>query len=94
MVRARVGKTDPAGKHGPYAIAVSDQMEGTISFSLDPPVWNESIMPTEKMEVILSDIIKAAGGWRAMSARFVRPTDSKSEIQKSRHGDTRCQRTA
>lgn len=63
-----------AGKHGDYAVAHSDRLS-SITFSLQTPVWQESDHPEEGMEVVLSDIRKKRAGWRAMSARFVRPSD-------------------
>jgi hypothetical protein len=63
------------GKHGSYAVAKSDLIEGSITFSLEPEVWTEEAMPREGFEVILGDVRRKRAGWRAYSARFVRPTD-------------------
>ncbi len=62
------------GKHGPYAVARCDQI-GTVTFSLDKKVWQERDMPEEGFRVMLSDVRQKRAGWRAMSARFVRPSD-------------------
>lgn len=64
------------GKHGWYAVA---SLEGaaikTATFSLEPPVWNESDHPQQGIVVILDDFRKKRAGWRAESARFYRPSD-------------------
>ena len=67
------------GKHGPYAVATSDQIEGSITFSLDPDVWKENEHPRNGYEVVLGDVRNKRAGWRAHSARFVRPTDEQPQ---------------
>lgn len=69
------------GPHGPYALATSKDIEGSITFSLGKDVWQEKADPEEGHEVILKDIRKKAGKnetpiWRAYQARFVRPDDA------------------
>lgn len=63
------------GKHGPYAVVRVERV-GQITFSLDKIVWQEGGIPEEGTEVLLSDVRKKRAGWRAMSVRFVRPSDS------------------
>jgi len=70
------------GKHGCYAVANSDKIEGSITFSLDPTVWKEKVYPQEGYMVVLSDIRKKSAGWRAHSARFLRPNDKVSNSSK------------
>ncbi|MFZ2048981.1 MAG: hypothetical protein WAV25_01625 [Minisyncoccia bacterium] len=70
------------GKHGCYAVATSSKIEGSITFSLDPDVWQEKAKPQEGYEVVLGDIRKKSAGWRAHSARFLRPEDKVSNSSK------------
>lgn len=72
-IQAVVNKIISSGRHGPYAVASSEI--GTITFSLRPPVWTEEGWPENGTFVILSDVRKKRAGWRAMSGRFVRPSD-------------------
>jgi len=67
------------GKHGPYAVAISSQITGSVTFSLSPDVWQESSEPQEGLEVILGDVRKKRAGWRAFFARFVRPTGNQQQ---------------
>lgn len=62
------------GRHGPYAV-VKDPELGSITFSLLPEVWNENRFPETGSEVIVCDFESKTAGWRAMSARFFRPSD-------------------
>jgi hypothetical protein len=71
---AVVEKTIRNGKHGPYAVASADNL-GLITFSLEPPVWEESDWPEGGNIVILSEIRKKRAGWRANRGRFLRPSD-------------------
>ena len=63
------------GRHGRYAIATSEEVAGSITFSLDPEVWQEQDEPERGMSVVLSDLRKKRAGWRAMSGRYFRPDD-------------------
>jgi hypothetical protein len=77
---AVVEKVVKDGKHGAYAVARCEALSFSITFSLSSPVWDEKDKPEEGTFVSLSDIRKKRAGWRAMSARYVRPTDKKSAI--------------
>lgn len=70
------------GKHGPYAVARCDDL-GVVTFALDKPVWNENEWPNPGTYVICSDLRRNRAGWRAQSARFVRPGDENSNQQPS-----------
>lgn len=59
----------------PYALAVSDEVEGTIFFLLSEEVWHEATPPVDHMMVVLEDIYLTKKGWRARSVRKVRPED-------------------
>lgn len=70
------------GKHGQYAVAHSEQLDGSVTFSLKSPVWQESSLPEGGIKVILSDLqYKSGAGWRSGSARYVRPSDRKCLTQ-------------
>jgi hypothetical protein len=78
--RAVVQRVFQTGPHGPYALATSAQVQGSITFSLERDVWQESARPEEGHEVILEDVRKKASRsiepiWRAYQAHFVRPGD-------------------
>lgn len=62
------------GRHGPYAVA-RDKRLGSVTFSLTDEVWKEKRLPEPGSEVVLEDFEKKRLGWRAMSARFLRPAD-------------------
>lgn len=66
------------GGHGPYALVRCDEL-GTVTFSLNKPVWLENDYPEQGTYVVLSDFRKKRAGWRAMSGRFVRPSDEQVE---------------
>jgi hypothetical protein len=76
--KAIVERVIANGAHGPYAVARSPEI-GIITFSLDPPVWQEEDIPERGMYVILSRIRKKPAGWRAKQARFLKPCDESKE---------------
>ena len=80
-VKASVSKVDLKGRHGPYAVALSSEVRGTITFSLGEPTWWDHSIPVEGAVVMLSDLQKMPKGWRAMSARFFRPSDENTNQQ-------------
>lgn len=63
------------GPHGKFAIATCEGVEGSITFSLDKSVWQESDEPEPGSVVWLSDLRKKRAGWRAMCGRYLRPSD-------------------
>ena len=63
------------GAHGPYAVASSIQLDGSVTFSLEPTVWVEDELPEEGVVVLLSDIRRKRAGWRAKKGRLFRPSD-------------------
>ncbi len=65
------------GRHGPYAVASSNEINGSITFSLKKPFWEENDWPEKGMVVVLSELRKKRAGWRAMKARFFKPSDEK-----------------
>ncbi len=66
------------GPHGPWAITTvddteEDDIEGSVTFSLLPPVWKERTFPGRGTHVLLQDIQFKNAGWRAARAKYVRP---------------------
>ena len=61
-----------AGNHGRYAVTISDDVEGSITFSLRKDVWQEKKDPEPGIYVVLSVLRKKRSGWRAYKARFFR----------------------
>jgi len=59
------------GKHGRYAVATSDDVEGSITFSLGEEVWQEKDDPEPGVYLVLSGLHKKRSGWRASRARFL-----------------------
>lgn len=81
-IRAIVQKVVTEGEHGPYAVATSKEVEGSVTFSLESSVWQEPDLPESGTEVVLSELRKKRAGWRAMSARFFKPSDEKRAVRK------------
>jgi hypothetical protein len=73
--RAIVQKVVLRGRHGPFAVATSEELEGSVTVSLESPVWQDSVMPERGMYLILSQVRKKRAGWRAFSGRLVQPSD-------------------
>ncbi len=67
--KATVQKVIPKGKHGPFAIATSESLKGSITFSLEPTVWLEKDWPEEGAIVLLTKLRKKRAGWRAKQGR-------------------------
>lgn len=78
-VRAVVQKVVPSGNHGPFAVATSEQIEGSITFSLEPTIWQEDEWPEQGTVVLLGKLRKKRAGWRAKTGRFFRPSDEQTE---------------
>ncbi|MES3004525.1 MAG: hypothetical protein V4690_00260 [Patescibacteria group bacterium] len=76
---AIVQKVFPEGKHGPYAKARSEEVAGSITFSLDISVWKEDRTPQEGDKVVLSKVRGKRAGWRAESGRFFKPSDERQQ---------------
>ena len=82
---AVVEKIIRGGKHGPYAVARTEEI-GSITFSLDDNVWQEKDWPEPGMYVMLSQVRKKRAGWRAQHGRFIEPSDDQqtSRISKEK----------
>lgn len=75
--KAKVTEVHSTGQHGPYAVAVSDDLKGSVTFSLKRPIWKAKKWPNPGDIVLLSDVRERAQGWRAMAGRFSRPETRK-----------------
>ena len=76
--QAVIGQVVSNGRHGPYVVSHHETL-GVITFALSPDVWKESDRPTGGTYVVLSDLQRKRSGWRAKSARFLRPTDQQPQ---------------
>lgn len=66
------------GPKGLYAVSVCEEL-GSVTFSLEPDVWQESDMPVPGIYVVLMKVRKWKRGWRALKARFMQPSDEQSQ---------------
>lgn len=73
--RAIVEKVYDQGPHGAYVVASSEELEGSVTFSLDRKVWQEEDRPETGTFVMLSKLFRKRAGWRASCGRFVNPSD-------------------
>lgn len=78
-IYAIVQKVVPKGPHGPYAVATSDALTGSVTFSLEPTVWQEEDWPEEGNIVLLSKLRQKRAGWCAKAGRFTRPSDEQPQ---------------
>jgi len=79
QIKAIVQKVIANGKHGPYAVAINENLTGSITFSLNPTVWKEKNHPEPGSMVYLSKIRQKRAGWRAEEGRFWNLSDEQSE---------------
>jgi len=78
-IKAVVQKIIPEGDHGPFVVATSESIDGSITFSLEPTVWKEDEWPEQGMIVVLGKLRKKRSGWRAKEGRFLKPSDEQIE---------------
>lgn len=78
-IKAVVQKVIREGNHGPFAVATSNQLEGSVTFSLEPTVWKEKEWPEEGMIVSLGELRRKRAGWRAKQGRFWKPSDEQTQ---------------
>jgi hypothetical protein len=75
-LRAIVQKVIAGGKHGPYAVALSDDpAPRNITFALTPSVWGNNPAPEPGTVVMLSGLVRKRAGWRATGSRHVTLAD-------------------
>ena len=82
IIKAVVQKVIQDGKHGPFVVATSEEIEGSVTFSLEPTIWLEVDQPEEGMLVLLGELRKKRAGWRAKKGRFWRLSDEQTEKSK------------
>lgn len=63
--------------HGNYAVVYSLEIPNAITFSIkiSDKIWLDENLPIVGSQVILGDLRKMDGGWRAFAARYYRPED-------------------
>lgn len=81
-VVAVIQKVVPDGKHGAFAVATASAFEGSITFSLEPTVWQEQGYPEAGEMVYLTNLRKKRAGWRAKKGRYYNPSDEQTENRK------------
>lgn len=77
--KAVIQKVEQKGKHGPFAIAIIEGFNGSVTFSLEADVWQEEETPESGEIVILSNVRKKYAGWRAKQARYYIPSDEQKQ---------------
>lgn len=82
IIKAIVQIVIASGPHGPYAVATSKTLEGSVTFSLEPTVWQEEDWPEAGNVVLLSRIRRKRAGWRAKAGRYYLPSDEQPEKSK------------
>ena len=82
IIVATVQKVIENGRHGPFVVAISDNLKGSVTFSLREPGWSEKRWPEPGDVVVIEDVYKKRAGWRAKNARFFRPSDQKRAEEK------------
>jgi hypothetical protein len=78
-IKAVVRSIITESKGGPYAVTTSEEIEGSITFSLEKGVWQEQSFLEVGMVVVLSGLYKKKAGWRATKARLLQPLEEKSK---------------
>ena len=71
------------GPHGSFALALIQGPGPTakLTFSLEPPVWQESRKPKEGEAVFLSQIMEKRAGWQAGEARQWSMDDEEKRVK-------------
>jgi len=85
--KAIVQKVITEGPHGSYAVATSEELEGSVTFSLEQTVWHEEEYPEAGMYVLLGKLRQKRAGWRAKTGRFWKPSDEQRERSKNMLGE-------
>jgi hypothetical protein len=78
-VKAIVHKVIPKGNHGPFAVSTCDEIDGSVTFSLEPTVWKEDEYPEEGSMVYLGNLRQKRAGWRAKEGRFWQLSDEQTQ---------------
>lgn len=82
-IKAIVQRVVPKGPHGPFAVATSESFQGgSITFSLEPTVWQDRDWPKEGSVVCLWNLREKRLGWRAKKGRSWRLSDEQTAERK------------
>ena len=57
-IKAVIQKVISEGDHGPFAVATSESIDGSITFSLELTVWQEDEWPEQGVIVVLGNLRK------------------------------------
>jgi hypothetical protein len=82
VAKAVVQKIVEEGNHGAFAVATSDAVQGSTTFSLEPTVWQEQSHPEPGEIVLLGKLRLKRAGWRAKEGRYFNPSDEQTESRK------------
>lgn len=74
-IKAVVQKIVRQGRHGPFFIATSEKINGSVTCSLEITIWREEKWPEEGEYVHLSELREKRAGWRAKQGRFWKLSD-------------------
>lgn len=85
--RGVIQKVVSSGLHGPYVVTKVEGL-GSVTFALENGVWDEADTPKPGEIVLLSKLREKRNGWRAMCARYVKPSDASSKEGKQPKGRT------
>lgn len=80
-IKAVVEKVFTKGPHGPYAIATTQAFTGSVTFSLEPNVWQEQGHPAPGEVVFLYELREKRQGWRAKKGRYWMPSDEQTAME-------------
>ncbi len=78
-IKAIVQRIVPEGKHGPFFVTTSDQVDGSVTCSLDSTAWLEEEWPEVGEFVYLSRLRQKRAGWRAKEGRFWKLSDEQKK---------------
>jgi hypothetical protein len=81
--RGVIQKVVSKGLHGPYVVTKVEGL-GSVTFALEKDVWDETDSPTPGEIVLLSKLREKRDGWRAMKARYVKPSDNVRKLPERR----------
>src|SRR3989344_4808606 len=73
VCKAIVRKVFRKSPRGPFAVATPvdrPDIDGSVTFSFEPTVWDSDTLPEAGSAVLLGKLRKKRAGWRAKEARF------------------------
>lgn len=78
-IKAIVQSIVEKARHGPYATAKARDVKGSITFSLQSPVWAGKQWPEPGTSVFLDQLEQRRAGWRAKFGRLWKPSDEQED---------------